>query len=32
MENRDWMIFICEVGICLMTAILLIIAIDHVLQ
>ena len=32
MENRDWIIFICEVGICLMCAILLIVAIDHILQ
>ena len=32
MDNRDWLIFICEVGISLMTAILLIIAIDQILQ
>jgi len=32
MENRDWMIFICEIGISLMTAILLIVAIDQILQ
>ena len=32
MENRDWIVFICEVGISLMTAILLIVAIDEILH
>ena len=32
MDNRDLMIIICEIGICLMTAILLIVAIDEILH
>jgi hypothetical protein len=30
MDNRDWMILICEIGIALVTAILLIVAIDQI--
>jgi len=32
MDNRDWMILICEIGISLITAILLIVAINEILQ
>ena len=32
MENRDWMILICEIGIALVTAILLIVAINEVIK
>jgi hypothetical protein len=32
MENRDWLILICEIGIALVTAILLIVAINEVIK
>jgi len=32
MENRDWMTLICEIGICIITAILLIVAVNQVLE
>ena len=32
MENRDWLILICEIGIALVTAILLIVAINEIIQ
>jgi len=32
MENRDWLILICEIAIGLITAILLIVAIDKILH
>jgi hypothetical protein len=30
MENRDWLVLICEIAIALITAILLIVAIDQI--
>jgi hypothetical protein len=30
MENRDWLVLICEIAIGLITAILLIVAIDQI--
>lgn len=32
MENRDWLVIVCETAIALITAILLIVAIDEMLQ
>ena len=32
MENRDWLVIVCETAIALTTAILLIVAIDEMLQ
>lgn len=32
MENRDWLVIVCEIAIVLITAILLIVAIDEMLQ
>jgi len=32
MENRDWLVLICEIAIGLITAILLIVAIDEILH